>query len=119
MEYQSIDKSERNSGKYVDFEDDSVAEEVNIPHGKNFYIITVVMMVLCYCASVAIPDIEAIFGLVGATAGSVLIFMFPGACVLKLTEGPLLSPRKVGAIALIVIGIVAAVLGCFVTILEW
>ncbi|KAI9988148.1 hypothetical protein PInf_024413 [Phytophthora infestans] len=58
--------------------------------------------------------INVVFGIIGGTCSTVVCFCFPAAFILKLEDGPLLGPKKIGPLLLligaIVIGFVARVL---------
>ena len=55
----------------------------NLPQPP-FILITTFNIALAYCLAVIIPDISSVFGLVGATSGCMIAFIFPCACFLKL-----------------------------------
>ena len=106
-----------------------------------YIFITFILTFGAFVLSVAVPDISAIFGLVGSTAGSMIVFIFPGAAVLKLAaqedgvdffdrakklesinedhEDEGCNWEKVRAWGFIIVGVLAAGLGTFVSIYNW
>jgi amino acid permease len=96
-------------------------DESAVPGGgwMSYIIVTVLTSTLALVLSLAVPDIENIFGLVGATAGSVSIFLFPAACAIKALSSPWLSFEKISSIVLIVFGTLSAGLGTFISIYNW
>ena len=85
----------------------------------SFIAITFALSTLALLLSVAVPDIEAIFGLVGATAGSVSIFLVPGFCAIQVLPAEWLSYDRVMAVVLIVFGTLSTCLGTFISIYNW
>eukprot|EP00010_Vexillifera_abyssalis_P005812 CAMPEP_0201553158 /NCGR_PEP_ID=MMETSP0173_2-20130828/19476_1 /ASSEMBLY_ACC=CAM_ASM_000268 /TAXON_ID=218659 /ORGANISM="Vexillifera sp., Strain DIVA3 564/2" /LENGTH=575 /DNA_ID=CAMNT_0047963777 /DNA_START=28 /DNA_END=1755 /DNA_ORIENTATION=+ len=80
---------------------------------------TTVMVILIYLLSIIIPNINAIFGLVGATVGSALVFIFPSILVIKLEPEPFLSFKKLLATIMIVAGFFFGIVGTYETIVTW
>ena len=59
--------------RYEDFE-----WSLSNPNLIPYILITTTLSVLALLLSILVPDIQSIFGLVGATAGSIVVFIFPG-----------------------------------------
>ena len=82
-------------------------------------VVTTVVVYLVYLAAIAIPDISTIFGLVGATVGTALVFVIPPLMIIKLEPAPLLSPQKIFAILLVIVGTFFGIIGTYETIVNW
>jgi amino acid permease len=82
-------------------------------------VVTTWTVTAIYLATVVIPNISAIFGLVGATVGTILIYLFPAAFLLRLVPGSVLRPLKLFAILLFFIGSVLGVVGTYVVLANW
>ena len=84
-----------------------------------YMIITISLSLSALALSVLVPDIQAIFGLVGATAGSVIVFIFPGLAAIKVFDEPWYSPKIFFAWVCVVVGVAVAILGTFVSLYNW
>lgn len=95
--------------------------EASIPNGGwiSYAFVTFILSALALILSLLVPDIENIFGLVGATAGSVSIFVFPGLCTIKALPSPWMSYEKIVSLLLVAFGSLSAVLGTFISIYNW
>ncbi|KAM6961272.1 putative sodium-coupled neutral amino acid transporter 6 [Aplochiton taeniatus] len=69
--------------------------------------------------AIFVPDIMNLFGLVGATTSTCLLFVYPGIFRLKLSPQPLRSLDLVGAVILLVVGLFVGVLSLSVIIVSW
>ncbi|XP_036006826.1 probable sodium-coupled neutral amino acid transporter 6 isoform X2 [Fundulus heteroclitus] len=77
-------------------------------------ILSVVLMLAIF-----VPDIRNVFGVVGSTMSSCLLFVFPGIFYLKVSSQPLKSADSIGAIFLVVFGVIMGVSSLTVIILSW
>merc|ERR1719223_990944 len=73
---------------------------------------------LSLAGAIFIPSINLVFELVGATTGSFVCFIGPGALFCKLAPGPFWQTRNWQALTLIVIGSCFFVLGTYSSILD-
>jgi len=65
----------------------------------------------CFFLVVVVPDIRDIFGLVGATSSSMLVFILPSLFYVKLSEGTWRdNKRKLSALVFLVFGICFSIL---------
>jgi amino acid permease len=81
--------------------------------------VTTIVVYLIYLTAIAIPNISTIFGLVGATVGSAMIFILPPLLIIKLRPAPLLSVEKIAALIFAIVGTVFGLVGTYVTIANW
>ncbi|XP_028995828.1 probable sodium-coupled neutral amino acid transporter 6 isoform X2 [Betta splendens] len=79
------------------------------------------LTILCVVLVMAIfvPDIRNVFGVVGSTTSSCLLFIFPGVFYLRISSQPLTSFDSVGAVLLVAFGIAMGVTSFTVIILTW
>ncbi|XP_038142169.1 probable sodium-coupled neutral amino acid transporter 6 isoform X1 [Cyprinodon tularosa] len=77
-------------------------------------ILSVVLMLAIF-----VPDIRNVFGVVGSTMSSCLLFVFPGVFYLKISGQPLRSADSIGAIFLVVFGLIMGGTSLCVIILSW
>ena len=86
---------------------------------RNMHIgLTTTNVLASYILAVLIPDISSVFGLVGATAGCVIVFIFPCAAFIAL-ERHTAPPKMVYfAYVVTVIAIAFAIIGTLVTLAD-
>lgn len=77
-------------------------------------ILTVVLLLAIF-----VPDIRNVFGVVGSTTSSCLLFVYPGIFYLKISNQPLNSPESIGAVALLVFGLIVGTLSLCIIIVTW
>ena len=82
-------------------------------------VVTTVVVYVVYLAAIAIPDISTIFGLVGATVGTALVFVIPPIMIIKLEPGPILSFQKITCLILAIVGTFFGIIGTYETIANW
>ncbi|NXB12149.1 S38A6 protein, partial [Cnemophilus loriae] len=75
---------------------------------------TVVVLFAMY-----VPDIKNVFGVVGSTTSTCLLFVYPGLFYLKLNREDFISPQKLGACALVIFGICVGLLSLVLIIFSW
>ncbi|CAK6443532.1 unnamed protein product [Pipistrellus nathusii] len=69
---------------------------------------------------ILVPTIKYIFGFIGASSATMLIFILPAAFYLKLVKKePLRSPQKVGALIFLVVGIIFMSGSMALIITDW
>lgn len=78
---------------------------------RQYLIFTVAIISVAYLISMSTDCLGIVLELNGILAAVPLAYVLPALCYLKLEEGPLLSPKKLPALALLVAGIFAAVSG--------
>ncbi|XP_056617432.1 probable sodium-coupled neutral amino acid transporter 6 [Triplophysa dalaica] len=79
-----------------------------------FFILTLVLLLAIF-----VPDIRNVFGVVGSTTSTCLLFVYPGMFYLRISSEPIKSFNSVGAVSLLVIGLVVGVLSLCVIIVSW
>ncbi|KAM6895339.1 sodium-coupled neutral amino acid transporter 4 [Xenentodon cancila] len=67
-----------------------------------------------------VPTIRDIFGFIGSSAATMLIFILPAAFYLRLVKSvPLKSPQKIGAAIFLVVGIVFMIGSLSLIVFDW
>ncbi|XP_076006965.1 sodium-coupled neutral amino acid transporter 4 [Genypterus blacodes] len=67
-----------------------------------------------------VPTIRDIFGFIGSSAATMLIFILPAAFYLRLVKSvPLRSPQKIGAAVFLVVGIVFMIGSLTLIVMDW
>ncbi|XP_020782068.1 sodium-coupled neutral amino acid transporter 4 isoform X2 [Boleophthalmus pectinirostris] len=67
-----------------------------------------------------VPTIRDIFGFIGASAATMLIFILPSAFYLRLVKSkPMSSPQKIGAAIFLVVGVIFMIGSLSLIILDW
>ncbi|KUF86404.1 Gamma-tubulin complex component 6 [Phytophthora nicotianae] len=74
------------------------------------------LVLLALLLAIFCPSINVVFGIIGGTCSTVVCFCFPAAFILKLEDGPLLGPKKIGPLLLFIGAIVIGFLGTGVTV---
>ncbi|XP_061599947.1 probable sodium-coupled neutral amino acid transporter 6 [Cololabis saira] len=77
-------------------------------------ILSVVLMLAIF-----VPDISTVFGVVGSTMSSCLLFVFPGIFYLKINTERLRSFDSIGAAILVVFGLLMGVTSLSAIIITW
>nr|XP_057947505.1 probable sodium-coupled neutral amino acid transporter 6 isoform X1 [Doryrhamphus excisus] len=80
---------------------------------------TVVILGTVLMLAILVPDIRNVFGVVGSTTSSCLLFVFPGIFYLKISPHPLRSFDSIGAMALVVFGLIMGVSSFSIIIFTW
>ncbi|XP_051507316.1 probable sodium-coupled neutral amino acid transporter 6 isoform X2 [Myxocyprinus asiaticus] len=78
------------------------------------FILTLVLLLAIF-----VPDIRNVFGVVGSTTSTCLLFVYPGMFFLRISSEPIRSLNSVGAVSLLVIGLIVGVLSLCVIIVSW
>ncbi|KAM9845620.1 sodium-coupled neutral amino acid transporter 4 [Aulostomus maculatus] len=67
-----------------------------------------------------VPTIRDIFGFIGSSAATLLIFILPAAFYLRLVKSvPLRSPQKIGAAVFLIVGIFFMIGSLSLIVLDW
>ncbi|KAK5857416.1 hypothetical protein PBY51_010664 [Eleginops maclovinus] len=66
-----------------------------------------------------VPDIRNVFGVVGSTTSTCLLFVYPGIFYLKINPGPLRSFDSIGAVLLVVSGFIMGIISLSVIVNTW
>uniref|UniRef100_A0A3B4YPH1 Solute carrier family 38 member 4 n=1 Tax=Seriola lalandi dorsalis TaxID=1841481 RepID=A0A3B4YPH1_SERLL len=67
-----------------------------------------------------VPTIRDIFGFIGSSAATMLIFILPAAFYLRLVKSvPFRSPQKIGAAIFLVVGIIFMIGSLSLIVLDW
>ncbi|XP_069321135.1 solute carrier family 38 member 6 [Eulemur rufifrons] len=82
-------------------------------------LITLALNVVIVLLAIYVPDIRNIFGVVGASTSTCLIFIFPGLFYLKLSREDFLSWKKLGAFILFIFGILIGNFSLALIIFDW
>ncbi|XP_029900799.1 putative sodium-coupled neutral amino acid transporter 6 [Myripristis murdjan] len=80
---------------------------------------TVAILGVVLLMAIFVPDIRNVFGVVGSTTSSCLLFVFPGIFYLKISNQPLRSSESIGAVALLVFGLLVGTLSFCVIVVTW
>ncbi|XP_075388195.1 solute carrier family 38 member 6 [Tenrec ecaudatus] len=82
-------------------------------------LVTLALNIIIVLLAIYVPDIRNIFGVVGASTATCLIFVFPGLFYLKLSREDFFSRKKLGACALLVFGILIGTFSLALIIFTW
>nr|XP_020019212.1 probable sodium-coupled neutral amino acid transporter 6 [Castor canadensis] len=82
-------------------------------------LITLALNIIIVLLAMYVPDIRNIFGVVGASTSTCLIFVFPGLFYLKLSREDLLSWKKLGGFVLLISGIIVGNFSLALIIFDW
>ncbi|XP_019328936.1 PREDICTED: probable sodium-coupled neutral amino acid transporter 6 isoform X2 [Aptenodytes forsteri] len=82
-------------------------------------LVTLTLNTIVVLFAMYVPDIKNVFGVVGSTTSTCLLFVYPGLFYLKLSREDFLSPQKLGACALVIFGICVGLLSLVLIILNW
>ncbi|KAF3831099.1 hypothetical protein GH733_002337 [Mirounga leonina] len=72
-------------------------------------LITLAVNIIIVLLALYVPDIKNVFGIIGSSTSTCLIFVFPGLFYLKLSREDFLSWKKLGAFVLLIFGILLPV----------
>uniref|UniRef100_A0A7N9ARR5 Solute carrier family 38 member 6 n=2 Tax=Mastacembelus armatus TaxID=205130 RepID=A0A7N9ARR5_9TELE len=82
-------------------------------------IVTLIILGVVLILAIFVPDIRNVFGVVGSTTSSCLLFIFPGIFYLKISNQPLRSFDSIGAVLLVVFGLIMGVISFSIIIITW
>ncbi|KAM6154956.1 sodium-coupled neutral amino acid transporter 4 [Erethizon dorsatum] len=84
------------------------------------FMIAAIIIALNNVLVILVPTIKYIFGFIGASSATMLIFILPAAFYLRLVKKePFRSPQKVGAIIFLVTGIIFMIGSMALIIIDW
>ncbi|KAK1906330.1 Sodium-coupled neutral amino acid transporter 4 [Dissostichus eleginoides] len=67
-----------------------------------------------------VPSIRDIFGFIGSSAATMLIFILPAAFYIRLVKSvPFRSPQKIGALVFLIVGVVFMISSLSLIVLDW
>ncbi|XP_045144134.1 probable sodium-coupled neutral amino acid transporter 6 isoform X2 [Echinops telfairi] len=82
-------------------------------------LVTLALNIIIVLLAIYVPDIRNVFGVVGASTSTCLIFVFPGLFYLKLSREDFFSWKKLGACALLIVGILIGTFSLALIIFNW
>ncbi|CAJ1054239.1 sodium-coupled neutral amino acid transporter 4 [Xyrichtys novacula] len=94
-------------------------------HGREFswtrhILIAATILAFNNMLVIFVPTIRDIFGFIGSSAATMLIFILPAAFYLRLVKTvPFRSPQKIGAAVFLVVGIVFMIGSLSLIVLDW
>ncbi|KAM3871254.1 putative sodium-coupled neutral amino acid transporter 6 [Diretmus argenteus] len=80
---------------------------------------TLIILGAVLLLAIFVPDIKNVFGVVGSTTSSCLLFVYPGIFYLRLSNQPLRSLESIGAVVLLVFGLIVGVFSLSIIIVTW
>ncbi|XP_017684674.1 PREDICTED: sodium-coupled neutral amino acid transporter 4 isoform X1 [Lepidothrix coronata] len=84
------------------------------------FLVAVVILAFNNLLVIFVPTIKDIFGFIGASSATMLIFILPGAFYLRLVEKePLRSPQKIGALIFLIVGIIFMIVSMTLIVMDW
>ncbi|MBN3312956.1 S38A4 protein, partial [Atractosteus spatula] len=84
------------------------------------FLIAAALLVFNNLLVIFVPTIRDIFGVIGASAATMLIFILPAAFYLRLVKNvPLLSAQKIGALVFLIVGIIFMIGSMTLIVLDW
>uniref|UniRef100_A0AAA9TV60 Solute carrier family 38 member 6 n=1 Tax=Bos taurus TaxID=9913 RepID=A0AAA9TV60_BOVIN len=82
-------------------------------------LITLALNIVIVLLAIYVPDIRNVFGIVGSSTSTCLIFVFPGLFYLKMSREDFLSWKKLGAFVLLIFGILVGNFSLALIIFNW
>ncbi|XP_075048755.1 solute carrier family 38 member 6 [Mixophyes fleayi] len=82
-------------------------------------LVTLILNIIIVVLAIYVPDIRNVFGVVGATTSTCLLFVFPGMFYLKLSFEDFFSRQKLGACGLLVLGICIGACSLTLITVNW
>ncbi|XP_074425145.1 sodium-coupled neutral amino acid transporter 4 [Larus michahellis] len=84
------------------------------------FLIAAVILAFNNLLVIFVPTIKDIFGFIGASSATLLIFILPSAFYLRLVEKePLRSPQKIGALIFLIAGMIFMVVSMTLIVMDW
>uniref|UniRef100_A0A8C6XKH4 Solute carrier family 38 member 6 n=1 Tax=Naja naja TaxID=35670 RepID=A0A8C6XKH4_NAJNA len=81
--------------------------------------ITLVLNAIVVLLAMYVPDIRQLFGVVGSTTSTCLLFVYPGLFYLKISTEDFISWQKLGACALLIFGLLVGLLSLSIIVYSW
>lgn len=85
------------------------------PSKAKFVILTTVLVSLATLLALFVPQIDVVFSLLGAVCSSFVCYVLPGLFFLRIASSSLLSLEKLGALTLMIGGIVVGSISTFMS----
>ncbi|KAM4690767.1 solute carrier family 38 member 6 [Rhinophrynus dorsalis] len=82
-------------------------------------LVTLALNIFIVLLAIYVPDIRNLFGVVGSTTSTCLLFVFPALFYIKLSTETFLSWQKLGACGLLVLGIFVGACSLTLISLNW
>lgn len=82
------------------------------------YVVTFILLGASFGIAAIFTDLGVVFELTGGFSASVIAYIMPPACFIRLSNAPTYSFKKLGCWILIVFGVVVMVLSTFFTIFN-
>lgn len=83
------------------------------------FLITLALNIIIVLLAIYVPDIRNVFGVIGSSTSTCLIFVFPGLFYLRLSREDFLSWKKLGAFVLLIFGILVGNFSLALVIFNW
>ncbi|NXU57461.1 S38A4 protein, partial [Turnix velox] len=84
------------------------------------FLIAAVILAFNNLLVIFVPTIKDIFGFIGASSATMLIFILPSAFYLRLVEKERLkSPQKIGALIFLIVGIIFMIVSMTLIVMDW
>ncbi|XP_005419310.1 sodium-coupled neutral amino acid transporter 4 [Geospiza fortis] len=84
------------------------------------FLIAAVILAFNNLLVIFVPTIKDIFGFIGASSATMLIFILPGAFYLRIVKKePLRSPQKIGALIFLIVGIIFMLVSMTLIVMDW
>lgn len=84
------------------------------------FLIAVIIIAVNNVLVILVPTIKYIFGFIGASSATMLIFILPAAFYIKIVKKePFRSPQKIGALIFLVVGIIFMIGSMGLIIMDW
>nr|XP_020651189.1 sodium-coupled neutral amino acid transporter 4 [Pogona vitticeps]XP_020651190.1 sodium-coupled neutral amino acid transporter 4 [Pogona vitticeps]XP_020651192.1 sodium-coupled neutral amino acid transporter 4 [Pogona vitticeps] len=84
------------------------------------FLIATVILAFNNLLVIFVPTIKDIFGFIGASAATMLIFILPAAFYLRLVKKePLRSPQKIGALTFLIVGVIFMIGSLTLILMDW
>ncbi|XP_053572715.1 sodium-coupled neutral amino acid transporter 4 [Bombina bombina] len=84
------------------------------------FLIAFVLLALNNTLVIFVPTIKDIFGFIGASAATLLIFILPAAFYLRIVKKePFRSPQKIGAFIFLIIGVIFMIGSLCLIVSDW
>ncbi|KAM8921194.1 solute carrier family 38 member 6 [Pelodytes ibericus] len=82
-------------------------------------LVTLALNIIIVLLAIYVPDIRNVFGVVGSTTSTCLLFVFPGLFYVKISTEGYLSPQKLAACGLLVLGICIGACSLTLITMNW
>ncbi|XP_062990037.1 sodium-coupled neutral amino acid transporter 4 [Elgaria multicarinata webbii] len=84
------------------------------------FIIAAIILAFNNLLVIFVPTIRDIFGFIGASAATMLIFILPAAFYLRIVKKePFRSPQKIGALVFLIVGIIFMIGSMSLIVMDW